>query len=257
MAYTGMWLSNALYNTGRTALHQSDPAHADTTSAPDTYQSVAYSAPPADPVGALSSYHGQELVDATYCHQLDQTPEDHNDGSVDGVFPDDGQYGGRLGQQIASVAAHSEDYGASRERNFAQPGLQFAREHYTSQRFSMPVQTTTTPVALQRGLNGLDENNPEGFPIGQDFVPWVDRKFEIGTRYHDEHVAEVNTAMVIKNVPVPHGASQYNSPFALLARAITRPVQPMVRRDPPPIDAPVVSDGSDTLYAASSEWVVR
>jgi hypothetical protein len=70
-------------------------------------------------------------------------------------------------------------------------------------------------------------------------------------------VAEVNTAMVIKNQPVPAGASQYNSPFALLARAITRPVTPMIRRDPPPIDAPVVSDGADTLYAAQTDWVVR
>lgn len=255
MAYTGMWLSNALANNGHTAVHQVDPAHADVTTAPGVYQSVTYTAPPSDPVGALSEYPGQEWVVVTSGQVLDQTPEDHQDGSVKGVY--EINEGGYVSQAQASGAAHTEDYGASRTRNHAQPGLQFARERYLGERFSVPLQTATTPVALQRGLNGLDENNPDGFPLGQDYVPWVDRKFEIGQRFHDAHVAEVNTAKVIRDQPVPAGASQYNSPFALLARAITRPVQPMIRRDPPPMSAPIVSDGSETLYAAQTEWVVR
>jgi hypothetical protein len=248
MAYTGMWLANALYRPSPTAVHQADPAHADTTTAPDSYQALTYAAPPSDPVGSVTAYPGMEWVVSTGGLTIDQTPEDHQDGSVKGVYADD------VGQTIASGRAHSEDYGASRAHTRQQPGMQFAREHYTSQRFEVPLDTATNPVALQRGLNGLPENNPDGFRQGWDFIPIVDRKFEVGTRYHDAHVAEVNTAQVIGNLPVPGGP--YSSPFTLLARAITRPVQPMVRRDPPPIDAPIVNDGSDTLYAAHNDWVV-
>jgi hypothetical protein len=165
-------------------------------------------------------------------------------------------YASDVDQAARSAQVHSSDYGASRNQNHAQPGLQFSRERYASQRFEVPVDTATNVVALQRGLNGLAENNPDGFRQGFDFVPYVDRKFEIGQRFHDAHVAEVNTAAVIKNLPVPPNAGPYNSPFNFLARAITRSPVPMVRRDPPPIDAPVVSDGSENLYAAHSDWVV-
>jgi hypothetical protein len=244
-----MWLANALYQPTPRAVHQVDPAHADTTTAPGSYQALAYAAPPADPVGATSPYPGMEWVVSTGGLTIDQTPEDHQDGSVKGVYMDP------VGQTIASGRAHTEDYGASRFRNHAQPGLQWAREHYTSSRFEVPLDTQTNPVALQRGLNGLPENNPDGFRNGFDFQPLVDRKFEVGVRYHDEHVAEVNTAAIVKNLPVPGGP--YSSPFSMLARAITQPVRPMIRRDPPPIDAPIVADGSESLYAADSrQWVV-
>lgn len=255
MAYTGMWLANAQYRPGPNVQHVVDPAHADITSGPDSYQALTYAAPPANPVGASSEYPGMEYVVVTTGLVLDQTPEDHQDGSVDGVYADDGVYGGRLAQADASNAAHEQDYGASRSRNYVQPPLQFARETYGSQRFSVPVDTVTNPVALQRGLNGLSENNPEGFPLGSEFVPFVDRKFEIGTRYHDQHVAEVNQAKIITDAPYTTGP--YNTPYNLLARIVgRRPVMPMARRDPPPIDAPVVADGMSTLYAAHSDWVV-
>src|SRR5689334_17682005 len=127
-----MWLTRALYQPGATAVHQSDPAHADTTTAPGEYVSRSYEAPPSDPVASVSPYPGMEWVVATSGLTIDQTPEDHQDGSVKGVYLDD------VGQTQASGAAHTEDYGASRQRNHAQPGLQFAREHYTSQRFEVP-----------------------------------------------------------------------------------------------------------------------
>lgn len=250
MAYTGMWLANALYQPTPTAIHQADPAHADITTAPDSYQALTYAAPPSDPVGSVTAYPGMEWVVSTGGLTLDQTPEDHNDGSVQGVYMDD------VGQTIASGRAHTEDYGASRRQNYSAAPMQWAREHYTSARFEVPLDTSIDPVALQRGLNGLPENNPDGLRNGWDFQPLVDRKFEVGTRYHDEHVAEVNTAAIIKNLPVPQNPGPYTSPFAMLARSITRPVVPMVRRDPPPIDAPIVQDGSETLYAATQDWVV-
>lgn len=249
MAYTGMWLSNALASPGRRAVHQADPAHSDTTSAPSSYQANTYAAPPSDPVDA-AEYPGSEWVVVTTGLVLDTTPEDHTVGYGGAALLIDEQ------QAARSAQVHSQDYGASRNQNHAQPGLQFATEHYSGSRFSVPLDTVTNPVALQRGLNGLAENNPEGFPLGQDYVPFVDRKFAIGTRYHDAHVAEVNTAAVIRNIPVPHNAGPYNSPFNLLARAITRSPVPMIRRDPPPISAPAVNDGSDSLYAATTDWVV-
>jgi hypothetical protein len=255
MAYTGMWLANAKYRPGPTALHVVDPAHADVTTGPDSYQALTYAAPPSDPVGALSLYPGMEYVVTTGGLVLDQTPEDHQDGSVKGVYPDDGVTGGRVMQAAASAAAHEEDYGASRARIYEQPPMQFSSETYASQRFEMPLGTATNDVALQRGLNGLAENNPDGIRAGWDFVPYVDRKFYIGTRYHDQHVAEVNSAAIIRDQPAPAGP--YGSPFNLLARIVNRrPVVPMIRRDPPPIDAPVVDDGTTGLYAASNDWVV-
>lgn len=249
MAYTGMWLANAQYNQGATAVHQVDPGHSDAATAPDSYQALTYAAPPSDPVD-VAEYPGSEWVVQTSGLVMDQTPEDHSDGYAGEMYLTDQQ------QAARSAQVHSSDYGASRYRNSATPGLQFAREHYSSERFEVPLETATNTVALQRGLNGLAENNPDGFRQGWDFVPFVDRKFEIGTRFHDAHVAQVNTAAVVNNLPVPHNAGPYNSPFAFLARAITRSPVPMIRRDPPPIDAPVVNDGAGQMYAAGTDWVV-
>lgn len=249
MAYTGMWLTKALYNQGQRAIHQADPAHADATSAPDSYQALTYQAPASDPVASTSDYPGMDWVVQTSGLVIDQTPEDHQDGYAGEV------YSSLVEQTQATGAAHERDYGASRNRNHAQPGLQFSMETYGHQRFEVPLDTSTNPVALQRGLNGLAENNPDGFPNGTDFIPYVDRKFYKGTRFHDAHVAEVNTAAVVSNLPVPPTPGPYNSPFAFLARAITRSPVPMIRRDPPPIDAPVINDGG-SAYSASTDWVV-
>ena len=251
MAYTGMWLSNALYSQGQRAIHQADPAHADTSTAPNAYQAQSWAAPPADPVADDSEYWDIDTyVVSTSGLVLDQTPEDHTVGYAGEVYSDSTE------QAMATTAAHDQDYGASRNQNYAYPPMQFSSETYASQRFEVPLNTTVDPVALQRGLNGLAENNPDGFRNGWDFIPYVDRKLYMPTRYHDAHVAEVNTAKAIQDSPALRDAAHYNSPFPLLARAMTRSPQPMIRRDPPPIDSPVLNDGADSVYSAADSWVV-
>jgi hypothetical protein len=215
--------------------HTADPAHAVTANDQGT-QPVAYANPVSDDGGLSSSlglYPGEEYVVSTPGLVLDTTPETHE-------F-DAGEHG-------AEIAA-----------TYAEKPMQFADEQYLSARFEGLGGEDINPVALQRGLNGLSVNNPDGFRQGYDGYSWVNRHFAVARqRYHDLRIIypDLPYAPTDAQTAPPVAAGPYPTSFGALARAITSVNQtPQSRREPPPMLADQVSDGGPIVPAVDS-WVV-
>ena len=147
------------------------------------------------------------------------------------------------------------DEGAALEALFEPPVLQASDERYLSARFEGLDTSPVSDAALRRGLNADPINNPDGFRRGWVQQTFVDRKMRDPERIHDRRLNLPNTADLVADQPgqpVPFG-----NPFSALARAITSVSQkPMIRREPPPIDESVVTDGSEDTYdATETQWV--
>lgn len=191
---------------------------------------------------------------------LDQTPE-----YVSGDYPEDPDWlfadtpGVVLDQtnyethEAPQSPLTAPDEGASRGGAFAPPVFQASDERYLSTRFEGLGESPVPTEALRRGLNGDPLNNPDGFRRGWVEQTLVDRKMYDPTRVHDRRLLQPNTATVDADQPsqpVPFG-----NPFASLARMITNVNQrPMIRREPPPIDQSIVTDGSEDIYDAGGEY---
>jgi len=234
VALSGGWLSRQReYIDPPEQLHTADPAHGITGDG-DDLRAYAYSAPPASELGeGVDDYPGMEWVVESGGLVLDTTPTTHD--------PLRG------------------DYGAARARDHAEPPLQFADERYLSARFESNDSPGMSEAALKRGLNGLPENNPEGFRRGWVEQFWVDRKFNEGERIHDARVNLPNTAYMEDNAPPPDEGTPYTVPFGSLQRMIDRTWNsPMLRREPPPFDESLMTDGvtDPTYYDPPTEiWV--
>lgn len=222
MALTGTWNNRARgYIDPPELLHTADPAHGD-LDAPDPW-SWRYRAPEAGTeLGAgAEEYPGQEWVVVTGGRVEDMTPADHapiGDG-------------------------HDVDRGAAASQLYGAPPLQFADEVYGSKRFEADYPAPIAEAALTRGLNGLPENNPDGYRAGYVEQFYVDRKLAVGERFHDARVVHPNVPTLIADAPVPEGHA--SSPFSSLARMVTRTWQtPMVRREPSPWDEDITRDGT-------------
>jgi hypothetical protein len=164
--------------------------------------------------------------------------------------------------QAISQYAHAQDFGASREENLGTHGLDFYDErqvHTVVEGFG-PGSTYVNPVANMRGLNGLAENNPDGFRPGQTHLWRFDRKFFTGERRHDHRPVTLNLAYRPENAPPPPADrfTPYNSPFGSLARPIANFWnRPAARRDPRGISEGLVSDESGTAsQIIGSDWVM-
>jgi len=122
-------------------------------------------------------------------------------------------------------------------------------------------------TALRRGLNAESQNNPPdasygglGFRPGH-YRQWnLWRRMQPPQRFHDQRVAALNVVTAIGDAPTPFPASPYNSPFSSLAR-VRRTVnaRPQMRRIPEGFDEAVITDGSESSFAAArmpgAEWV--
>lgn len=251
MAYTGAWKRTAGYyfvpDEGR--VHTADPAHA-ITDAPDPIAFV-YTAP----LGidytdeAISEYPGMEWVTDTPGLVLDMTPRQHEGGDTGRVFADDPT------MLADSGARHGVDYGAARAHNYVPADTRAANETFDHERFEVPLSTAIDPTALQRGLNGLALNNPDGYRPGHNEWFRPNRKFLIGERRHDHRPLTPNTATTgTDRPPVP---TQYGTPFAAWARAITNVnATPVQRREPEGISQAITADLSHAGDAYVTDWVV-
>lgn len=251
MAFKGQWaLRDKFYTDPPERLHTSDPAHAEWDD--DELNQQTYTAPYGPGVGDLyDDYVGLDLwIAETPGRVFDTTPDDHRDGYPSEAYPTDLEY------VAASSAAHGDDRGSSRELNFEQPPFQASDETYWGNRFEGLDSTPINPVALVRGLNSQPENNPDGFRRGWDSYSGVDRKMYDPERIHDERVNLVNTAHGPTDQPVPENATPYNSPFDSLARIMDRSPRPMMRREPPPFDESITTDGDDLDPVEIQTWVV-
>jgi hypothetical protein len=248
MAFRGGFLAQAWQSVTPEPLHTADPAHSENEPGVDSYTYTAHGGVAAPEY--LDDYVDDWVVAETPGLQIDTTPTSHEDGMGTEAYRSDVQL------THAQTVAHMTDYGSARRATYAPPVTQFADERYIGKMFSGLGPIPMDPVVVQRGLNGLPENNPDGYPLGHISQFWVDRKFAIGERMHDQRYTLVNTADVVRDQPAgAEGA--VGSPFDGLARAITRTWQrPMVRREPPSIDNSETTDGESGIYAAETPWVV-
>lgn len=254
MTYTGAWKAstNFYYDPQTGKVHTADRAHA-VTDASDPIAYV-YTAPLGldytdDPI---PEYPGVEWVTQEPGRIGDMTPISHNGGDTGPTFATD------EGMQADSLARHSVDYGGSRDYNYAEPIFRFSDET-----FDMVIRdgatpeppTTVSTVALQRGLNGLPENNPDGWRAGH--IEWFrpNRRFYEGTRTHDARPLIPNVAQLgTEQPPVP---TPYGNPFTSLARAMTTVNnRPMMRREPTPMSQDITTDGSYEADVYAGDWMV-
>lgn len=252
MAYSGAFKTRAYYDPPPFRF-EIDPQH-DGRDAGDL-NAFTYDAPPLPEVADVGEFPGMEYLSPLPGVTLDYTPVGH-DGPGHPVRESERD------MQADSHEAHARDFGASRKANFEPAPMDFYDErqvHTVVEGFGTGS-TEVSTVALQRGLNGLPENNPDGFRAGETHLWRYDKKFAVGERVHDERVTTLNIPAFAGNVPPPPPAqfTPYSSPFASLARPMTRIFQiPEMRRTPKGISADVVSDGA---YPESSpigaEWVM-
>lgn len=178
-------------------------------------------------------------------------PYAHTYGNDTSVTP------GLVDTAAANAAIAGRDTGTDYENNYVPPPVQDYTTQYISKRFEGIDSTPVNTVALQRGLNSLPENNPEGFRRGWVEQTFVDRKFQIGERTHDRRWVTPNTAYAETNQPAVPGP--YGTPFDTLSRGITNISQkPMMRRQPPSISESVMTDGSEQTYAGdqiAGDWM--
>lgn len=239
------------------AVHVADPAHAVLTEGDDP--NPVWHAPVLPGLGdGDGQYPGSEWLMTEPGIALDSTPRTHDGGDSQPA------HATLQEMQAASGAAHGVDYGGSRAGNWAAPRPQFhdERQVYTYVDGNGPADHIgVDPVALQRGLNSLAENNPEGYRAGVTEWQRADRKFAIGQRVHDLRVLHLNVAEGGGD-DVPAKGGRYNSPFDSLARAITNVAsRPEVRREPVGIGEATLTDGafdgSNLAPSASlGEWIV-
>lgn len=270
MGVTGSWKNRrtGAYVDLPQALPRLDPAHYTPTPADPTLG--AWGAPSVDAVDPDPAPYLYEQVDWVATDVgglvLDVTPTTHTEGMAqvnytEGFTLPGGAAPGDVAMLAASAAAHGRDYGGDRASTYGAPPLQAHDERYESTRFEGVGPIELNPQVFTRGLNGLADNNPDGFRRGFVEQHWVDRKLYVGERVHDYRILTPNTPFVDENAPVPADPGPYNSPFSSLARMVDSVnMRPMMRREAPPVDEGMVSDGSGPAvydpYGAGTEWVV-
>jgi hypothetical protein len=246
--FTGGWLQNA-YTVGDQALHTADPAHGVTDTTSD--ESWTYNAPTMQETADYDLYPGEEWVVQTGGGAV-LADQDHTEGAPSAVQATDLAY---IDQAMPS---HESDDLTTLVTNTSNAGpLAFYDERGDFPRVQVNMLTAVDPVALQRGLNGLPENNPEGYREGYDTQVWIDRRLYKGERYHDHRVVTPNTATAPVNAP-PSG-NPYGTPFSSLARAITDIAQTAEMRSQPPLPGDAIlatQNPVQDVYAADSQWVV-
>lgn len=231
MTISGKWFAGA-YTDPAAVRPEPDQRHA-TAPPEDAGQVATYTTPPQEDAGARGEYPGSEWIVQTVGRVVDTT--DLRDHTPDGA-----------------------DHGGAVAGAFGERAPAFYDEAYSSDNFELSPDTQVTPVALQRGLNGLPQNNPDGFRAGYHRDAWANRgRFPIGDRRHDERANLPDTAYTEKGAP-PLDTGAYPVPFGSLSRSITNVAQrPLQRREPPPMGGDLIGDGSPFVPAVvGSEWVM-
>lgn len=218
MAFTGGWRLNATYQTDERATHTADPAHLHT--GPDEgVQAQTYQTPAMLDPGPVGDFPGMEYVVNTTGRVIDTSDQ-------------------------RSHQRDDADHGAAIAGVYGEPMTRFADERYITERFEGNTVPDVNPVALQRGRNGLTENNPDGFRLGWVERYFENRKFPIGERVHDHRIIYPDLPQFDEGAP-PISAGAYPVPFGSLSRNITSVNQtPQSRREPPPMFGDLIVDGA-------------
>lgn len=245
-AYTGAWKARAqtqYYDPASPRVETVNPAHTGNDDIPDL-KKVDYAAPPMQDPGMVpgGQYPGMEWVVNTGGIVLDQTPEDHTPPAYGAGNPHTVDFGGTL---VTARGDAQVGYPGQLDEAVYMEGL---------------GQVEVNPVAIQRGLNSLDQNNPGGFRRG--ITDWwrTNRPSRLIDRQHYSRPVWTNTADVVTNTPPASGAwSNTSSPFDSLGRNITNLwMRPQTRREPAGISEGITGDGAAAVLTQTpvSNWVV-
>ncbi len=243
------WREKAFYVDPDERLHVADASHSQAQKDPNaTWYAPADVDDQADFLYDGDAVVGDWVTDGPGL-VFDVTPTDHRDGGEFRAFTSDAE------AAAVNAAVGNDDRGASVQDSYAPPLVQDYTTRYASNRIEGTPYAGVSPVALQRGLNANPENNPEGFRRGFVEQFFVDRKFQIGERFHDRRLLTPNLATVETDQAAVPGTS--GSPFTTLARGMSTIAQrPMIRRNPPTISESVTDDGAYQTYDDQpSDWV--
>lgn len=257
MAYTGNWLkSQRRVDPRATHLAPPDPAHGQQQD--DPYPEF-HQAPP-----------GADYGDADFAHAVVQTPGLPMDAPRDGHDSRGGYglYRNQAERQAAQSRGHAgEDRGWIRQ-TYREAPFQDDTTRYLQETWTGNGTAGVNPVALQRGINGLPENNPAvdgydpgGYRRGLRSLRFVDRKNRIAPRTYTAQQLLARNIRVPVNQPAQNGEWGRTSPFATMARPLdTVAQQPGIFRSPPRLtdtiladQAPVPDDGG---IATDGMWSV-
>ncbi len=252
------WREKAFYVERDEPLHVADSSHAKPQADPNPTW-VA----PADIHDQPEFLYDEDAVVGDWVDDgpgliFDTTPYNHQHGGKFEAFESDLE-----AQQYNEVVADAP-YGAEKQDTYVAPIAQDYSTRYLGNRFQGFANSGVSDVVLKRGLNGLPENNPptdlepSGFRRGWVEQSFVDRKFQVGERFHDRRLLTPNTAFVEANQGPVGGTS--GNPFSTLSRAMTTIAQkPQLRREPPSMSESVTTDGTDETYSYDSQpsdWVL-
>lgn len=253
MAFSGGWLNRSFYVEPGEKLHTVDAVEHGTGSHEEDsdINAFVYQAPPLypsdDEIGAYPDLGW--LVD-TAGVILDETPQTHDPVGL-------GSVGGQLG--VNSVHNAGQDYGSTHA--YADEGRKWPGDTYNGLHWEDPAPEDFTGegnTVLERGMNSNRANQPGGYRGGWNLQTWVDRKQNVQLlRSHEVRIVTPNIAAAGTDTPpVP---SPYGTPFRNLARAITRPNTPMLRREPQGISEDIIDGGNvdDAPGGDFDEWFVQ
>ncbi len=235
-------------------VHVADPAHGQDANDPNP----VWHSPALPAVAQVGEYPGSQWIMTGGVVEMDMTPTNHEGGDTPPMARNE------RAMAIVSGMVHGNDYGAADKGNWAPPPITFRSERQDYVRIAgngPGDDLAVSATAVRRGLNSLQENNPEGYRAGE--VQWErpDRKFPIGERHHDNRPLILNIAEG-GGADIPSQGGAYPLTFDSLARAITNvAARPQARREPIGIGESELSDGALDSYnlapsATVGQWVV-
>lgn len=257
MAYTSNWLrSQQTADPRATKLPLPSERHG--TEVGDQYPNDAQSPPGAD-------YGDVQLIDPvvqTPGIVLDAVELSHDSRRAHGV------YGTQQERQSAQAVGHEgQDLGWVRQ-TYVAPPFQDDTTRYAEDCWTGNPAYAPPPEAIQRGINGLPQNNPEvegydpgGFRRGFRYFRFVDRKHNINPRVYQAQQLLAREIRVPHDQPAQDSSFPKGSPFRAFSRVQDTIAQaPELWRSPPRLtdtilaDQPPVTD--DGGWSATDQWGV-
>jgi hypothetical protein len=158
------------------------------------------------------------------------------------------------------AAAHMIDRGGDIRTSYEEPQMRAEDERPVTERWEQAPIETPSLVAIQRGTNSLDVNNPEGFRIGWSVKRYYHRRMLHEQMKHTERALHPAGAAAAVNSPAmgPQNSNRYTSPFSWTSFYGTRNWQlPILRRQPPESwDIDSSNDGTQEQSDVPADWVV-
>lgn len=259
MAYTGNWLRSAQQTQANpTQLKTADPRHGQdqTDQYPQDHQA------PVSPDYTGADF-GRAVVQ-TPGLALDTPDARSHDGPARS-----GAYRDQLERQSVQQRGHEgQDRGWVRAAYSGRQPQQDDTTRYLEETWTGNPAYAPPPEAIQRGINGLPQNNPEregydpgGFRRGLRRWLFVDRKNKIDPRVYTAQQLLARDIRVPAQQPAQNGTWGRTSPFASMARPMnTVAVRPALFRSPPGLTDTVLADQppatDDGGIATDGMWAV-